>query len=243
VNPRAIAVVVPAHDEAELLPHALRSLRVAAAHPALRGSRVLTVVVADACSDATAALARDAGVPTVAVRERNVGRARAAGVACALRLLGDRDPGDIWIASTDADSTVPHDWLAHHLARAREGWEAVVGTVVTADGPAGPTALSVRRHELYTASRPASGPWPHPHVHGANLGLDAAVYLRIGGFPPLPLGEDRALVAALRRHGHRVLRTADCPVTTSARLVPRAQGGFGHHLAALAAAGNPARQV
>lgn len=233
MRPRAVAVVVPAHNEEELLHYALRSVRVAAAHPGLRGVRVLAVVAADACSDATAAVAHDAGASTITVHERNVGRARAAGVARALDLLGG--PAGVWIASTDADSAVPHDWLAHHLARAREGWDAVVGTVTTAVGPVGPTELALRHHALYTASRPPVGPWPHPHVHGANLGLDAAAYRRVGGFPPLPLGEDQALVAALRRHGHRVLRTADCPVVTSARLVPRAQGGFGHYLAALAA--------
>ncbi|MFK0173480.1 glycosyltransferase [Streptomyces sp. NPDC090306] len=231
--PRAVAVVVPAHNEEQLLPHALRSVRVAAAHPLLRGVRVLTVVAADACSDATAAVAHDAGTSTITVHERNVGRARAAGVACALELLGG--PVGTWIASTDADSTVPHDWLAHHLARAQEGWDAVVGTVTTAVGPGGPSELALRHHALYTASRPPVGPWPHPHVHGANLGVDASAYSAVGGFPPLPLGEDQALVAALRCHGHRVLRTADCPVVTSARLVPRAQGGFGHYLAALAA--------
>ncbi|NEA42696.1 hypothetical protein G3I42_26205, partial [Streptomyces sp. SID11385] len=47
----ALAVVVPAHDEEALLPHALAALRRAARHPALP-VRVRVVVVADACADA-----------------------------------------------------------------------------------------------------------------------------------------------------------------------------------------------
>ncbi|NJQ17565.1 glycosyltransferase family 2 protein, partial [Streptomyces bohaiensis] len=53
----AVAVVVPAHDEAELLPGALAAVARAADHRALAGTATLTVVVADACTDRTAAVA------------------------------------------------------------------------------------------------------------------------------------------------------------------------------------------
>ncbi|WP_327169146.1 glycosyltransferase [Streptomyces subrutilus] len=224
----AVAVVVPAHDEEDLLPAALAALRTAARHPALARVRVLTVVVADACRDDTAFLAREAGATVVTGRFRNPGRARALGVRRALRELGG-PAARTWIATTDADSEVPPGWLAHHLARAREGWEAVVGTVVLPRT----SPLADRLRARYEETRPPGGEWRHPHVHGANLGVGAAAYRSVGGFPPLASGEDHALVDALKRAGHRVLPTALCPVLTSPRVRGRARGGFADDLAAL----------
>ncbi|MEU5447475.1 MULTISPECIES: glycosyltransferase [Streptomyces] len=231
--PVAVAVVIPARDEEALLPAALASVRAAAGHPGVGATPVLTVVVADTCTDATAAVARAAGAQVVPVGFRNVGRSRAAGVLTALSFFGDV-PGPVWIASTDADSTVRPDWLAHQLARAAEGWDAVVGTVTADRWPPGKPHLAARYHRLYETTRPPSGrPWHHPHVHGANLGVGSRAYTAAGGFPPAALDEDRGLVDALERTGARILRTADCPVTTSTRTTPRAQGGFGDHLANL----------
>ncbi|WP_098894304.1 glycosyltransferase family 2 protein [Streptomyces sp. t99] len=227
---RAIAVVIPARDEEELLPAALTSLRTAAAHPGIESVRVLTVVVADCCTDTTAAVSRAAGALVVPVYFRNVGRARAAGVRAALGVIGG-PPDGVWIASTDADSSVRPDWLAYQAARAAEGWDAVIGTVTVDRWPAGRTDLADRYCHLYENSRPpADLPWRHPHVHGANLGVSTRAYTAAGGFPPTPLNEDRGLVDALERTGAHLLRTSDCPVTTSARRNPRAQGGFGDHL-------------
>ncbi|MFE6731522.1 glycosyltransferase [Streptomyces californicus] len=231
--PVAVAVVIPARDEEALLPAALASVRAAAGHPGVGATPVLTVVVADTCKDATAAVARAAGAQVVPVGFRNVGRSRAAGVLTALSFFGDV-PGPVWIASTDADSTVRPDWLAHQLARAAEGWDAVVGTVTADRWPPGKPHLAARYHRLYETTRPPSGrPWHHPHVHGANLGVGSRAYTAAGGFPPAALDEDRGLVDALERTGARILRTADCPVSTSTRTTPRAQGGFGDHLANL----------
>ncbi|MFI8351989.1 glycosyltransferase [Streptomyces cyaneofuscatus] len=224
-----VAVVVPAHDEEALLPAALAAIGRAARHPALAATRVLTVVVADDCRDRTPAVARDAGALVVDAAFRNPGRARAAGVRHALARAEAAAPVT-WIATTDADSVVPHDWLAHHLARAREGWQAVVGTVALPST----SPLAAPHRIRYEATRPPTGtPWAHPHVHGANLGVAIAAYRDVGGFPSLATGEDRALVEALERRGHRVLRTAHCPVLTSPRLQARAHGGFGDYLAAM----------
>ncbi|MCM2424943.1 glycosyltransferase [Streptomyces sp. RKAG337] len=233
MNVTAIAVVIPAHNEQVLLPRALNALEVARRHPALAGVRLVTVVAADSCRDSTAALARRAGAEVVELTGRNPGAARAAGVAHALTLLG-APLAETWIATTDADSAVPPDWLARQAAHAGEGWEAVVGTVRVESWPPHTAAVAGRFGELYEASRPTDGlPWEHPHVHGANLGVAAGAYRQVGGFPPLTVGEDRGLVAALEDGAHRVLRTADCSVVTSARLRARARGGFGDHLIGL----------
>lgn len=233
MKPEAIAVLIPAHNEEGLLPRALAAVNVAARHPALARVHVVTIVAADACVDATAEVARGAGASVLHLGSQNPGRARAAAARHAMVTLAA--PNAVtWLASTDADSTVPPDWLAFQLDRARAGWEAVVGTVSVTRWPSVPE-LADRHHQLYNASRPTCGkPWHHPHVHGANLGVAADAYRNVGGFPALPVGEDRALVSALARGGHRVLRTSGCPVETSSRLRPRAVGGFGDQLARLA---------
>ncbi|MBP0461864.1 glycosyltransferase [Streptomyces bomunensis] len=226
--------MVPAHDEAASLPATLRSIRAAARHPALSGVEVVTVVVADACADDTAAVARAGGALVARESFRNVGRARAAGAEAARRLLaahGDR----LWLATTDADTVVPPHWLAHQLRQARAGWDCVVGTVRVAPHPALSAATAARHDAHYFAGRPpGAGAWRHPHVHGANLGVALGPYLVAGGFPPYTYGEDRSLVAALEGTGHRVLRTDACPVVTSGRRDARAPHGFGAFLTALA---------
>ncbi|MFE7751111.1 glycosyltransferase [Streptomyces sp. NPDC057428] len=230
----AIAVVIPAHDEEALLPAALDAVSRAARHPAVASTRLLTVVAADACTDGTRTVARRAGALIAPLDCRSPGRARAAGVSLALRTLG-LDPSSVWIASTDADSEVPHRWLAHQRACAEQGWDAVVGTV----RPHGwPPVLEEAIHDHIRAYE-AAGRHPersdaHPHVHGANLGVRADAYLRCGGYPALATGEDHALVAALLSSGHSVLRTRRFPVLTSARLTARADQGYAQNLRRLA---------
>lgn len=233
----SVGVVVPAHDEEELLPACLAALRAAAAHAAMRwpGLRARVVVAADACSDGTAELAREAGATVVVLGARNVGRARGAGVREILRHVNRHVPATgrtgLWLATTDADSRVPPDWLARQLRYAAAGWEAVAGTVSVTDWAGHPPGTAAEFARQY-------GVWegPHPHVHGANLGFTARAYLDVGGFRPLRTGEDRALVAALQAQGRRVLRTSSLPVVTSARSRYRAPSGFGHNLTTLGGA-------
>lgn len=215
---RRVGVVVPAHEEAELLPACLVALREAA----LRCPLPVEVIVAvDASSDSTSEAARAAGARTVELAARSAGAARRAGAAA---LLGDGTPGEWWLASTDADSLVPPQWLEAQLVLAERGADAVVGTVhvrAWEDRPAHVARRWLAAHE------PREG---HRHVHGANLGVRGDAYLRAGAFPPLMSGEDVALVRALEASGARVVRTAVVPVETSARRRARAPFGFAAHL-------------
>jgi glycosyltransferase involved in cell wall biosynthesis len=224
---KAIGVVVPAHDEEELLPACLAAVREAAevVRAARPGTRVRVVVAADACRDATAALARLAGAAVVRIGARSVGAARAAGVREVLRR---NRPETLWLATTDADSVVPPHWLAEQLRYADRRWDAVAGTVTVADWAGHAPAAAGDFARQYGAWRG----W-HPHVHGANLGVAAEAYLAAGGFPPLRTGEDRALIAALAAQGRRIRRAPDLRVVTSARTTYRAPDGFGHHLTTL----------
>lgn len=223
----AIGIVVPAHDEQLLLPPCLVGLK--AAEQRLDGLPVAVCVVADACTDQTARTALLSGVRVIEISARNVGVARAAGMAEVIRLLQPADPASIWLASTDADSTVPGDWLTRQLIYAEAGWSAVAGTIAVSEwnGHASHVPAAF-------AARYAHGPRSHPHVHGANLGIRADAYLAVGGFRPLPTGEDHALLAALAAAGYPAARVTDIPVRTSARSPGRAPEGFGHLLSVLA---------
>ena len=108
----------------ELLPACLASLRVAARHPALRRLQVHVIPVLDACSDDSGAVAPGG----LEVQARNVGVARTAGFAAALAREAGRAAQQLWLATTDADSTVPADWLAKQLRLAALGVEVVAGT-------------------------------------------------------------------------------------------------------------------
>jgi glycosyltransferase involved in cell wall biosynthesis len=226
----AVGVVIPAHDEEDLLPSCLAAVRLAAAP--LAGLAVHVVVVADACTDQTAALARAGGAAVLEIGARNVGAARAAGVAEVLRRTGPLDPASVWLATTDADTLVPPCWLTRQLRYAEGGWDAVVGTITVTDWRQYPAGVPPRFQQLYTTAGPT-----HPHVHGANLGFSAAAYLAAGGFGPARTAEDHALVNALAAAGRRVLRTTTVSVVTSARRRARAPHGFSHLLSALGAPG------
>jgi glycosyltransferase involved in cell wall biosynthesis len=225
---RLVGAVVPAHNEEDLLPACLASLRRAAR--ALHGTQVLLVVVADACGDRTADVARRGGAAVVTVAARSVGAARAAGVREVLRHARHLDPADVWLATTDADTLVPACWLREHTRHGDQGWDAVAGTVRVADW----SGYRAGVRSLFRA-RYGTGTGPHAHVHGANLGFRAAAYLRAGGFPDLPTAEDRALVAALTASGGRVRRTRGLTVVTSARREARVPHGFSGYLAELEA--------
>jgi glycosyltransferase involved in cell wall biosynthesis len=222
----AVGLVVPAHDEEDLLPGCLTALRRAAGQDGPR--LVHTVVVADACRDRTAQQARAAGAEVIEIQARRVGSARAAGFTAALRLARGTDPGRVWLATTDADTLVPPHWLARQIGYAEAGWDAVLGTVTVSDWSGHPGQVP----DAF-ATRYAHDTGSHPHVHGANLGVRASAYLAAGGFPALRTGEDHALVAALEAAGRPILRSTDITVETSARRQPRAPHGFGHLLTTL----------
>jgi glycosyltransferase involved in cell wall biosynthesis len=192
---------------------------------------VRLLVVADACTDATAAVAAAAGAEVIRIRARNVGAARAAGMA---RLLATTGLAETWLATTDADTVVPPDWLRRQLRYAGQGWDVVLGTVTVTDWAGHPPHTPAVFEARY-----AFGAGPHPHVHGANLGIRASAYLAAGGFRPLRTAEDHALRAAATETGCQVLQAADITVETSARRQARAPRGFSYALRALAAEPGP----
>jgi glycosyltransferase involved in cell wall biosynthesis len=219
-----IGVVVPAHNEQELLPACIAGLVAAAAAADVT---VELLVVLDACTDDSALAAFPAA--TLSIDTRNVGQARREGFT---RLLQGRPDGvtdsQTWLATTDADTIVPVDWLVRMLAHAAAGWTVVAGTVRVTDWTG--------HSELVRSSWQADyeDHDDHQHVHGANLGFRGDAYRLVGGMPSVALSEDVALVNALEAAGERIFRAGDLPVVTSARREGRASGGFATYLCELA---------
>ena len=223
-----MVVVIPAHDEEVLLPSCLASLALAADGVSDR-ALVHTVVVADNCTDTTEAIAKAYDAAVIQVAYRNVGAARAAGVTFGLGALGVWPPSRTWLASTDADTVVPGDWLARQLDLADTGVTAVAGVVRVDSFSDHPTGTATAFADLYAGESHRG----HSHVHGANIGARADAYHRAGGWGELHLAEDHDLWRRLRDVGERCLATTTLWVTTSGRALGRADGGFADLLTGL----------
>lgn len=224
-----VAIVVPARDEEVLLGGCLRAITLARRRLGRAAPQIssVAVLVLDDCTDGSAAVA--AQFPDVVVvhsRAGMVGAARSEGVAHALDLLPG-PPASCWIASTDADSVVPPNWLVHQLTLAQQGAELVLGTVVPDR-----RGLPLATFDQWLARNPQHD--GHPYVHGANLGIRGDAYLQVGGFAPVAEHEDAMLAKAVRESGGNVVATAAFPVATSGRMVGRTPGGLAGYLAALA---------
>ena len=209
-----IGVCIPAHDEERHIAACLRAVTVAARHPLLRAEPVQIVVVLDHCHDQTAKLAGAWPVHCLTIGARNVGIARDVG---SRHLLA---AGARWLAYTDADTVVSARWLVDQLSL---NADVVCGTVAVSGWAAHGARADAARAHFAAHYQDRDG---HRHVHGANLGIDALAYQRIGGFAALACSEDQALVDRLTQDGCRIAWSARPRVTTSARPYSRVEGGF-----------------
>jgi len=228
---RALGVVVPVHDEEELLGGALDAL--ATAFIDVRDVHIPShlVLVFDSCRDSSVEVARrwaknlsrknDFGVSAITCDERNVGAVRRVGCATVLNHWRDQSPEYVWIATTDADSRVPRNWLREQLRHHEKGHDVWAGRVaVESAGDGGETLRRWQREYDREA---------HP-IHGASLGFNGAKYLAAGGFPPLETGEDRALLGALTESGAATYFDSSLRVLTSGRRRGHAPHGFAEAL-------------
>lgn len=237
----ALAVAIPAHDEARLLPRCLGALAAQRNAPPFA-----VVVLANNCADDTAGVARRLAprLPyplhveevTLPAADRHAGHARGLAMARAAGVLGENG----LLVGTDADATPAPGWLAglarHHAA----GSDAIAGWAIMdhASARALPPAVRARaKAEARLAQlldRLASvldplpwDPWPRHTGHsGANFAVAKEAYWRCGGVPDVPLAEDRLLFARLAESGARIRHAPDCVVHVSARLKGRAPGGM-----------------
>ncbi len=231
-------VVVPVHNEEELAPAALASIDRAMAAVSDRCVTIGVAIVLDACSDRSRQrvaewrsrrIRREPEQPTQTVTTDvgSAGHARKAGCEALLRQWADQPAESIWLATTDADSEVPEDWITAQLRMRHEGGQVWVGPVSVrdwSDRSAG-TAESWRLH-YESECLP---------IHGANFGIDAATYLDAGGFAEMPTGEDRDLFERAVGVGAVVRHDPQVRVVTSSRREARAPKGFAHALSSIEA--------
>ena len=202
-QPWQFAVIVPAHDEEALIGRCLESL---AAPPFTPQPEV--VVVADNCSDRTAAIARARGA-TVLERTDTELRGKSYALRHAAAALLDRPvPPDALIV-VDADSTVSEHFYAA-IASALEGG-AVAAQVHYEAEPGEGGAGRLRRLAFALAH------WARP-LGAARLGLGTGIKgsgfaLRVDVAEEVlgadGLAEDAAMTLVLARRGHAVAFVPD----------------------------------
>lgn len=244
-------VCVPARDEEEALPGLLKALAEARFTPDGAPEGLTVCIYLDGCTDGSAAvldsLAADLPGRLVVESGRagkapNAGAARRAAVAMALRELND---GDGLIFITDADSAPRSDWIMAGR-RALAVADMVAGRIVRVDAARDPGQSRIEYYydRLYRLRRmidPVA--WEARDTHhfsgGANLAVRASAYRAIGGFRPLPAGEDATLLDDAARAGFRVRRDGAMVVDTSSRRSGRVAGGLAGALRALDAGHQP----
>jgi cellulose synthase/poly-beta-1,6-N-acetylglucosamine synthase-like glycosyltransferase len=222
-------VVVPACDEEGSIATCLESVLEALdrSGPLLSDSWV--AVVADSCRDATADRARRVLKNRGSVIECSVsspGAARRLGAAEILAHFWHVPYTRVWIANTDADTCVAHNWIARQLELAGSGCCGVAG-IVRVEQVAGLDRKTV--HALL-ADYTIHDDGTHPHVHGANLGVRADAYIDAGCWSPIALAEDHCLWSRVRARGWPTAACSKTIVHTSGRLHGRAAGGFADSL-------------
>ncbi len=199
-----VSVVVPAFNEARYIRACLQALR-CQEHP---GFAFEIIVVDDGSTDGTAAIARQHGARVIAQSRRGVSGARQAGFEAAR--------GEI-VASMDADSAPPRDWLRRLVAELLRAPDIV--------GVYGPIRLCGKPYEKWV-SQVMSGLsfWLNncirkPMFSGQNFAVRREAWARVGGFDPnWASSEDTLLSLKLAQIG-RVRFCWDIVVPTSARRI------------------------
>lgn len=214
---RDLAVIVPAHNEAALLPGLLRAL-------AGQSDQDFTLVVVDNDStDATAALAAAFPGDVVVVAEPEPGAGTAADTGFRHAIAG----GATRLLRTDADCLPAPDWVA--TARGLLGRADLVCGRSVPRRDEHPSAAERHLYPAVVRLAARYGRWRHRSpvyrcpfvlVHGHNLAITADLYQRCGGTPREALGdgsEDVTMLNRARRHSDRIVRAEHLVVESSLR--------------------------
>ncbi len=208
-----ISVVIPAFNEEKHVARCLESLF----HQTYQGDYEVIVVVSG--NDGTSTIAQSFGARLISQEKREIAYARQSGFEAA--------KGNI-IASTDADTIVPTDWLEKidHLFKQNPAAVAVAGHFQLADGP-----YIVRQAiKLSGVLMPAIlklAPWLW-YFSGANFAVKTDVFNAVNGFnTSIEFGEDIDLCRRLRQTG-RVVFEPSLLVHTSGRAFAKDKPGLNH---------------
>lgn len=239
----AMVVAIPVKDEAQRITACLASL---AEQVEVAFGEVAVLLLLNNTADGTADAVRalDAQLPyALEMRQvelpepyANAGWARRLAMEAAADWVA---PGGL-ILTTDADTVMDIDWIAANRREIDKGVDAVAGYVMAdpMELMELPPAILERGRleweyqqlaaELVARADPdPADPWPrHNQNCGASAAITAEAYRRIGGLPPRPVGEDRALFESVRRLDGKIRHSLDVQVVTSARTDGRALGGL-----------------
>jgi len=206
------AVLVPARNEEAVIGDCLASLR-ALDHPA---DRVETIVIADRCSDGTAAVAARAGA-TVWARDRGED-GKGAALAWALDCLERERPAVDIVVVVDADCTVSSNLLAVFEAHVLAGARAVQAAYGIANPEASwAAALRFASLELMNVVRPlgTSTLGVSAGLYGTGMAFSAELLARLP-WTARSLVEDREHHLALVASGERVAFAREASVRSPA---------------------------
>jgi glycosyltransferase involved in cell wall biosynthesis len=181
-----LSFIVPAHDEELLIAATLRAIRLAAGPS---GRLYELIVVDDASTDRTAAIAATEGARVVSVDARHIARARNAGAAAAT--------GDM-LVFVDADTLVTPEVVAATIEAIDAGADGG-GAAVRLDAASQLYAKALMR--LSTLG----GRWLR-WASGCYVFCTRQAFVRAGGFDErLYAGEEIALSRTFKRHGRFVM--------------------------------------
>ena len=238
-----VSIAVPARDEEERIAPCLEAF---AAQTGLDFTELAVVVLLNNCRDRSLDVIRDLSarmpfrIEAVSVElpraQAHAGWARRLAMDHAASITSRKGV----MLTTDADSIADPGWIAATLLEFEAGADAVAG-FVTADW----SELSKMPEEVLKqgadeweyqnlaaeleakADPQPHDPWPrHNQNCGASTAIKAQLYRDLGGLPPEPVGEDRALFDAVRMRDGLIRHSLAAHVVASARTVGRASGGM-----------------
>ena len=235
------AVAIPARNEEDHIQACLDAL-----DGQIGASFHHVVLFANNCTDQTATVAQafqsKSGFTLHIVEETllpqfaTAGAARARAMEFALSLAG----ADGILFTTDADGRVDSDWLANSLVAFEQSADVVAGwaeldpfdwgqmPIVLHENDARECAYDALCDEIHARLDPDKhDPIPrHTQHSGASIAVTARAFQACGGVPNVASGEDRALIAALRRVDARIRHDPAVRVCVSGRTEGRAAGGM-----------------
>lgn len=208
-----ISVVIPAYNEEKYIERCLESVRDQTYH-----GQVELIVVDNNCTDRTVEIARGFGATVVAESVRGIGSARQRGALAAR--------GEV-IASTDADTVVPPNWLERiaHRFEADPELGGLYGPLRHIDGSdlAKAYMITVMPLLMHVTDR-----INRPCFSGNNFAVRRDKLMEVGGYnPKLLTGEDVDISMRMSRITHLEFDPTFIAYTSSRRAqegVPRILG-------------------
>ncbi|WP_282063867.1 glycosyltransferase [Roseobacter litoralis] len=248
-----VVIVIPARNEAARITRCLNAI---ASQQSCDHLAIAVILVVNNTDDETVRIAHH-GKPaclalcTISYDDRrggNVGLARRLGFEFAFA----QAPRCETLLTTDADCEVADDWVSTAVSGLRR-FDALCGQVqlITLEARALPPVfferggiehdyLQVSMELCHLLAPDPTNPFPHHgQCAGANLAFRASAYGAIGGFHPIPLGEDRDITRRLKLDGYRVRHSEKLLVNASCRLSGRATGGMADAIRTRIGTANP----